>query len=546
VVMEDIDRIEVIRGPGASLWGANAVNGVINVITKKASETKGLFASFGGGLEERGFATIRFGGDLGQHAAYRVWGKIFRYDESEMLGGSSHDAWKLGHGGFRIDANPTEKDALTLQGEIYAGNVDQTYYRLKDDENFTPFVERTSPGVGGGYGLGRWTHTFTKTSEFTLQTYYDRTERRTPIFSERRDTFDIDFQHRFALTEAQTVIWGAGYRRTTDRARNSFDTSLDPDELSTELYSAFIQDEIALVKDKFVLTLGSKFEHNDYTGFEVQPSARLLWKVSPHQSAWASVSRAVRTPSRAEADIRLNQPPVIPRGALFAGIPAFGIPPSPAVVTSIFGSDDFGSENVIAYEAGYRVQPHETLSLDVALFYNKYEDLRSVELSSAPPDFTAVPPAIALTADNNLEAEAYGGEISVTWQAAKWLRLQANYSLLKIDAHRVRGSTDMNSELFAEGSSPQQQVGLHAAMDLTRSVTFDTMLRWVDELPALKVDPYFALDLRLAWHVSPHVEVAVVGRNVLDSAHAEFRPTNILTDTTEIESSVFGVVTINF
>jgi iron complex outermembrane receptor protein len=378
-----------------------------------------------------------------------------------------------------------------------------------------------------------------------LQTYYDRTNRDTAILGEKRNTFDVDFQHRFAWGDRQTIVWGGGYRLTSDEIRNTFDASLDPGRRSSNLFSAFVQDEIVLVEKRLVLTLGSKFEHNDFTGFELQPSARLLWTPNPKQSFWGSISRAVRTPSRAEDDIHLRGEPVIPQGAIFAGLPALGIPPSPTIVTSIAGRRGFDSEKLIAYELGYRVQVAPRVSLDAAVFYNDYDELRSLELASATPDFTTSPAQFSVFARNKLKGETYGGELSLTYQPTDWWRFRADYAHLQTALH-LDGGTDVGTERGIEGSSPQNQFALRSSIDLPHGFEFDVALRYVDSLPALHVPSYLELDLRLAWRLSENVEFSIVGHNLLDNSHPEFKPTIIATQPAEIERSIYGKITVRF
>ena len=440
VLLEDIERIEVIRGPGASLWGANAVNGVINVITKKAAATQGFLATGGGGNEERGFTGFRFGGALGDALHYRVYGKYFdRADSALPAGGQADDGWSSERAGFRVDWEPPGAHRLTLQGDSYEGREDELIQRLRPASPFVPYLDRDTPTFSGGNVLGRWTCNFGGGSELALQSYYDRTTRSSATLDEQRTTFDVDFQHRFDWGTRQTIVWGGGYRRTADKIGSTFDVTLTPAERTDELVSAFLQDEIALVKKKLTLTLGSKFEHNDYTGFEFQPSARLAWTPGERQTVWASVSRAVRTPSRAEDDIRLRSAPVLPPGALFAGLPPL-VPPSPAVVTAIMGDRDFQSEELTAYEAGYRVKAGARLTADLALFYNDYDQLRSITPSDPALDFTASPAQFNLTGGNLMTGRTYGGELSVNLQLTDWWRIRADYALLKMDL-RLAGAS---------------------------------------------------------------------------------------------------------
>jgi iron complex outermembrane recepter protein len=537
--LPDLDRIEVIRGPGASLWGANAVNGVINIISKSAKDTQGLLVTGGGGSLDRGFGGIRYGGSLGDDLYYRVYGQVMDHaDLVEPDGQTARDSWDKGQGGFRLDWDKQEEtgNLLTLQGDIYSGVASQTFDAFAPDN--PPFYEQTlnqdNYRYNGGNVLGRWTHTFSDTSDLKLQLYYDRTEQDTVIFREVRNTYDVDLQHQFGLGTWNHFVWGLGYRLSSDLIGNTPTVSFFPDRQTTELFNAFAQDEITLLPNRLRLTLGAKVEHNDYTGFEFQPSGRLLWTPTEHQTVWAAISRAVRTPSRAEEDVKLNQ--VL----------------APAVV-SIYGNGDFESEDVLAYELGYRIQPHPNISVDLALFYNVYHDLRSQEpgLSptlplSPPPPPPGPPQFIPMYLGNGLAGDTYGLELTPTWRLTEWWRLLPSYSLLKTQLHTSAGSTDRTTVAFEEGSSPQQQFSLRSAMDLPWHLTFDWMLRYVDALPALQINSYFALDLRVGWKPRPDLEVAVVAQNLLNARHAEFIPTFIGTQRTEVPASAYVQLTWHF
>jgi len=535
-MLEDLDRIEVIRGPGATLWGANAVNGVINIMTRSAKETQGTLVTAGGGTEERGFGGVRYGGKFSDNAYFRVYGTYLNRDDSVLPNGASaNDAWQLGRWGFRVDWDVSDQNLLTVQGDAYRGDVHQVFGTF-DPGNPTNFFRTVHDDfdVTGGNLLGRWSHTISANSDLQVQAYYDRTERDTVIFKEKRDTFDMDAQHRFLIGERNDIVWGAGYRVTSDKVRNSPTISLNPDHRTLNLFSAFVQDEIMLLPERLRLTLGSKFEDNDFTGFEVQPSGRLLWTPRERQTFWASISRAVRTPSRAEDDVILNQ--VVPAGTLGPGSPAF--------VTTIYGNRNFVSEELLAYEIGYRFQPHRTLSLDLALFYNDYDRLRSQEPGPSPTQ-PQVLPTFPLHLENNLYGETYGIEAAVTWEIARWWRLQPAYTFLDMQLHRRPGSGDTSSEQD-EGKSPRHQFMLRSSMDLPHNLSLDGTLRYVDSLPALHISSYVSLDVRLGWRPVKNLELALVGQNLLHEQHAEFNPSFIATQRAEIERGVYGKITWRF
>lgn len=563
-MLDDVDRIEVIRGPGASLWGANAVNGVVNVLTKKAANTQGLLVTTGVGTEDVAAGAVRYGGKLGEYLHYRAYAKYAYRDRSTVQGtgfpealirinvpggsqgsvGSAgspprttHDAWSLAQAGFRADWEPPRADRLTLQGHIYGGRQDQSYQRLTPG-TFGSYYQRARDEVTGGHVLAKWTHTFSNEADFALQTYFDRTDRDLAVLGETRDTVDFDFQSQFALGKRHTVVWGAGYRSIWDDVRNTVEVALAPAKRRTDLYSAFAQDEIALIDRRLSLTLGARYENNDFTGDEFQPNARLLLALSPRHTVWSAVSRAVRTPSRADDDFRLTYPGV-PSNVLF--------PNAPAITIAVQGNRRFEAEKLTAYELGYRGHVSDRLGLDLALFHNEYRSLRGVAITNAQLDFTRSPAEIVVTFGNEPSAETHGGELGATLRVNDRWRLRADYSLLRMSVHST--STVRLGSFGAdaiEGSSPQQQASLRSWLDLPRRLELDSALRWVDELPALNIPAYTALDLRIGWRPRRNVEVSLVGQNLLDRRHAEYKPSFFLTQATEVQRSLHARIAFRF
>lgn len=504
VLLEDVERIEVIRGPGATLWGANAVNGIINIVTRRAEDTQGGLAIAGGGTEERAFGAVRYGGRLGERGHYRAYGK---YNERDALvtvaGQDAGNPKDFGQGGFRADWRTSGTDVLTLQGDAYTGQIGDP---LRDEIN-----------LDGGNLLGRWSRHFADGSDLSLQVYWDRSHRHLPgLFEEHRDTVDLDFDRRIRLLEGRhEVVWGLGYRHTRDRVGNSATVLFLPDRREQDLFSLFAQDEIRLLGDRLRLTVGTKLEHNDSTGLEVQPNVRAAWSPNDRRMLWAAVSRAVRTPTRLDEDLVL----ATPEGA-------------PLIV----GSRDFESEKLLAYELGYRTQLRPEVSFDLATFYHVYDDLRSQEPSPATG-------GIPVTLANNLEANTRGVEARINAQPLPWWRLYAGYAYFDRELRLDPESRDRTGGR-GEGNDPRHRFMLRSNFDLPGGVELDGWLRYVGELPFPEVPSYLTLDLRIGWRPTRSLELALIGQDLLEEAHAEFGPAT--PQRQQVERRVYGKATWSF
>ncbi|HLH52522.1 MAG TPA: TonB-dependent receptor [Verrucomicrobiae bacterium] len=516
-LMQDLDRIEVISGPGGTLWGANAVNGVINIVTKDARDTQGVYAEAGGGTWLQDFVGARYGGTLGSNVFFRVYGKYFdRGAEVYADGSNAHDAWNRGQAGFRLDSYASPQNHLTVEGDGYGGFNDvvpggQGSPRYRGDSS-------------GGHVLGRWAHTFSEESDLSVQLYYDRTHLAAPFqgvgpippgtVRDDLDTYDLDFQHRFQLGEVNHIMWGLEYRFTHDVNDGAPLVTFLPGVLNQELFTGFVQDEIKLRED-VLLTIGTKLEHNDYTGFEYEPSARLQWNATQRQMLWGAVSRAVRTPSRLDRDL---------------------YEPNPIYGSVLMGNGTFRSENLLAYELGYRAELFNRVSGSISGFYNDYSHLRSIN-----PTGAAGPPFIY---QNNLHGYTYGFELALNYQLLEWWRLHAGYDLLT--EHIVVGPGGDLFKGLGETADPRNQVFFRSSMDLPLRLQLDAFLRWIDTVHNNQastpgtVPSYGELDVRLAWHATRNLEISLVGQNLIHDRHPEAGYPNPTQE--QIERAVYGKV----
>jgi iron complex outermembrane receptor protein len=522
-LMRDIERIEVVRGPGAALWGSNAVNGVINIITKSAKDTQGAWLEAGAGTEERALAAAQYGGTTRNQVYYRLFAKYQDHASEDYPAGASSDAWHLGHVGIRTDWSPDTADTFTLQSDVYDGRIGEVSPAVK-------VIGRPGPegplvvGVGGGNILAHWRHTMSGDSDYEVRLYYDYTHRNDPTFTDALGTVDLDFLEHLPLGREQKITWGLTGRTMDDINHGKGLFALTPPDSRDNLASGFVQDEISLPRS-VRLTLGTKLEHNDFSGFEVQPSVRAAWSLADTQTLWSAVSRAVRVPTRIERDLEVDV--TDPAG-------------NPVIV--LLGNRSFHAEQVLAFELGYRWQPLPDVSLDLAAFRNRYTGLASLELGTPFLDTATGQTIVPIVNENLIDGHATGLEGLAMYSPVGWWRLSLNYSYMEMRLGAL--GEDLNRNRFFAGSTPRNQVGIQSYFDLPHDVAIYGGLRVLSAVETLPEvvngtgDPgYQELDLNVVWRATPHLTLSLRGRSLLHASHVEFGGPG---ERSAIDRSVFG------
>ena len=519
-ILEDIDRIEVIRGPGGTLWGVNAINGVINIITKNAKSTHGGLVSGLGGTEEA-IGSVRYGGKIGEDLHYRLFAKALNRDTSFNQTGA-HDDWRMLRGGFRSDWDINLDNSLMTEGAVYEGRAGQ---RVLLPTLVAPAFSRTvdeDVDMRGGNLLLRWKHQIANESDLSLQFFYDRFQREETVIKMTIDTLDLEFQHRFPLPFNQDIVWGLGYRYWFDHYRTSFTVAPTPQSHTYSLINGFIQDEVSLFDDAVRITVGSKLSHNDFTGFEVQPSGRISWQPVPQHAIWVAASRAVRIPSRIGDNGTIVQPPN---------------PPALTVPANLIGNQQLSPETLIALEAGYRLTPVPRVSLDVTGFYNLYEDVLATRR-------VALTPLPTFQLANNEDAQTHGVELAANLQLLENWQIRGAYTYFNIDIDSDPGALGFPDT--DEKGNPHHQASIRSLVSLPFHVEVDSWLRYVDRLQSLSIPSYWELDLRVGWRPMKNLEVSIVGQNLLDKHHPEMASSFLQTQATEVQRSIYGKITWGF
>ena len=539
--LEDIARIEVIRGPGGTIWGANAVDGVINIFTKNTSETRGgLVVAEGGNIDQES-GMVQYGGELKAGTDYRLYTKYFNrtnlLDLNDQIG---QDGWHQLRGGFRMDSTLSPKDSLMVEGDITTGREGELGFVLPSITSPGYLAESEQINISNGSLESVWNHVYSPRSDTSLQVSFDRDKRRDPQNPETRDTLDFDFQHHIALGGRQDVVWGLGYRYTTDLILGSLTVFENPASSAHQIFDGFFQDEIALVPNRLYLTGGMKLEHNDYTGFEVMPSVRLAWAPSAHHTLWLAISRAVRAPSRYDTNLVLNIGNVGTSGSVD--------------LLRLYGNPQFQDERLLAYEMGYRTALGNHVSIDLAAYFDDYDNLQTTEPAASFSEPTPLPAHVVspLIYENLMNGEVHGLEVAANVKVTDRWTFSPGYAFERIYMHTDPTSADTQTAPFVEGAAPHHSAQLRSRFDLPKNVALDAAAYAVGRLtnqgpfPTVTIPAYTRLDVGLTWKPWEQTSFSLVGQNLLQDHHLEFEDVNGALQASQIRRSGYAKVTWRF
>ncbi len=539
--LEDIARIEVIRGPGGTIWGANAVDGVINIFTKNTSETRGgLVVAEGGNIDQES-GMVQYGGELKAGTDYRLYTKYFnRTNLLDLNGQIGQDGWHQLRGGFRMDSTLSPKDSLMVEGDITTGREGELGFVLPSITSPGYLAESEQINISNGSLESVWNHVYSPRSDTSLQVSFDRDKRRDPQNPETRDTLDFDFQHHIALGGRQDVVWGLGYRYTTDLILGSLTVFENPASSAHQIFDGFFQDEIALVPNRLYLTGGMKLEHNDYTGFEVMPSVRLAWAPSAHHTLWLAISRAVRAPSRYDTNLVLNIGNVGTSGSVD--------------LLRLYGNPQFQDERLLAYEMGYRTALGNHVSIDLAAYFDDYDNLQTTEPAASFSEPTPLPAHVVspLIYENLMNGEVHGLEVAANVKVTDRWTFSPGYAFERIRMHTDPTSADTQTAPFVEGAAPHHSAQLRSRFDLPKNVALDAAAYAVGRLtnqgpfPTVTIPAYTRLDVGLTWKPWEQTSFSLVGQNLLQDHHLEFEDVNGALQASQIRRSGYAKVTWRF
>jgi len=520
--LEDIDRIEVIRGPGAALWGSNAVDGVINIITKSAADTQGTYANEVVGNQARSLTDVRYGGKINDNGYYRVYAK---FDDRAAMplqsGGSGDNHWDNAKTGFRSDFNVSDTSKVTLQGDAYKANInlDLSIPSLTDPSGYSSYHD-TVDSIGFNL-LGKWQEKHSDALQSTFQAYIDYQSPSYTVLKQEIYTFDFDYQTAWKANDRNDVVWGAGAREIAADLTGSFTLPI-ASHVTQQIYNIFLQDQIALIKKELYLTLGSKLEYNSFVRFVPEPSARISWYPDDKQTVWGAISHAVRSPSINERFGGLNTQSIVP-----------------GFIAQLYHNPDFQSEELTAYEIGYRIKPIQSVSIDSTAYINDYSKLETFE----PGNVVDSGQIQQFVVSNLGSGRTYGFETSAKWDVLSNWNLLANYSYINMVL--AQGVSQDTTFMPQEGQVPHHQFMVRSQLFMPYDVQLINALYYVDRLPAESIESYVRFDTQVIWKPLKGLELALVGQNLLDNKHPEFGA-SLNGAVNEIPRAFYGRITVRY